>query len=610
MHKVRNQIKKAAFALGMVLTFGSALAFGQVRIEEPKLLDIQQAYHRGEIDVETAALEQFKLLYEPSDNFGQKTEIIKCATPAFMFLHQHKNELSGETLSKIENYETVRLSSKSKLAEESYISPSGKFEIIYQTSGPDSVSQMDNDGNGVPDYIDLVAESADSSYRHEVLNIGFADPIPSGATYKVYVENDLPEDAYGYTDPSPSSPGGTFIVIESDFNGFPPNMHPDGNQVGAIYATMAHEFKHAIQYTQNNWASPSGGFNWAEMDATLMEEVVYDDVNDYYNYIKNGINSENPNSNSIFYSPGSSTPGAYWHVSWMIYYYELLGSEIWRDVWQEIETEINLSIDDALRRLLPQYGQSFEETFVKNHLWHFASGQRAGSNTYGFEEKTFYPISNVEGTFNSVPLSDISLNSVNRMAAKYYEIMPDPMDEGLIEIAVDFDSTQVGLGLLMYKKNGQMEEYVVTGEDKGQVYFPTQVNWTEIDRLGVVIANYSNSITTRNLIIQFGTTKRLVEIRDPNYGDIPEAIAVYQNYPNPFNPSTKISFELPRSSSVKLEIFDIMGRKVQTLVDETLNVRTRPYEYEFNAQGLSSGVYIYRLRINNEVFTKKMTFVK
>ncbi len=73
MHKVRNQIKKAAFALGMVLTFGSALAFGQVRIEEPKLLDIQQAYHRGEIDVDRAVLEQFRIMYEPT-NFkdGQK----------------------------------------------------------------------------------------------------------------------------------------------------------------------------------------------------------------------------------------------------------------------------------------------------------------------------------------------------------------------------------------------------------------------------------------------------------------------------------------------------------------------------------------------------------
>jgi len=61
---------------------------------------------------------------------------------------------------------------------------------------------------------------------------------------------------------------------------------------------------------------------------------------------------------------------------------------------------------------------------------------------------------------------------------------------------------------------------------------------------------------------------------------------------------------------VSLEVYDIMGRKVQTLVNETLNPRSRPYEYTFNATGLSSGIYIYRLKIGNEVVTKKMTYVK
>ncbi|HET8865523.1 MAG TPA: hypothetical protein VFM80_07480, partial [Gracilimonas sp.] len=144
MHKSSVQIIIAFVAMIIVSVLFPKLIYGQDRLQDSKLLDIQHAYQRGEIDVETATLQQFRLLYQPSDNFGQEREIIKCATPAFMFLHQHKDELSGETLSKIENYEAVRLSSKSKLAEESYISPSGKFEIIYQTSGPDSVSQTDN----------------------------------------------------------------------------------------------------------------------------------------------------------------------------------------------------------------------------------------------------------------------------------------------------------------------------------------------------------------------------------------------------------------------------------------------------------------------------------
>ncbi|HET8866512.1 MAG TPA: MXAN_6640 family putative metalloprotease, partial [Gracilimonas sp.] len=510
--------------------------------------------------------------------------------------------------SKIENYEAVRLSSKSKLAEESYISPSGKFEIIYQTSGPDSVSQTDNDGNGVPDYIDRVAEAADSSYRHEVLNIGFADPIPSGATYKVYVENDLPRDAYGYTDPSMSSPGGTFIVIESDFNGFPPNTHPDGNQIGAIYATMAHEFKHAIQYVQNNWQGQSGSINWTEMDATLMEEVVYDDVNDYYNYIKNGLYSENPNYNSIFFNPNNGTPGAYWHVSWMIFYSEAFGNGLFRDVWELIEVQNDLSIDEGLTSVLPNYGSDFATTFVQNHLWHFASGPRAGDDDYGFGEKDFYPYSNIEASFLSVPEAEINISSVNRLAARYYEVTPSANDYGSIDVAVDFDSTQVGLGLILYKKDGEMLELLDTGENKGQVYLPSNVDWTEIEKMGVVVTNHGKDTQTRNLTLQFGKAGNPISIRDPKYVDLPDSYQVYQNYPNPFNLTTNINFELPRRSFVELEVYDMIGRKVQTLANENLEVGF--YSIPFNARGLSSGVYIYRLRIDEMVYTKKMTLVK
>ncbi|MDZ7808445.1 MAG: MXAN_6640 family putative metalloprotease [Gracilimonas sp.] len=284
MHKsgfINKKFKRVLF----LIVFLPGMAFSQVQPVNNSLLSIQSSFERGELDVQSAAMQQLELLERPLLGDYRDQEAIKCITPTTMFLHQHRNELNSEVLAKAESLGLTTLQSVS-MAEQTYISPSGKFEIIYQTSGPDSVSLTDDDGNGVPDYIDHVAESADSSYRHEVLNIGFKDPIPAGQTYKVYVENDISGGAYGFTNTSASSPGGTYIVIESDFDGFPENTHPEGNQVGAIYATMAHEFKHAIQYAQNNWASPSGAFNWSEMDATLMEEVVYDDVNDYYNYIK------------------------------------------------------------------------------------------------------------------------------------------------------------------------------------------------------------------------------------------------------------------------------------------------------------------------------------
>lgn len=75
----------------------------------------------------------------------------------------------------------------------------------------------------------------------------------------------------------------------------------------------------------------------------------------------------------------------------------------------------------------------------------------------------------------------------------------------------------------------------------------------------------------------------------------PSAFALYQNYPNPFNPSTVIVYELLVRSSVSLDVFDALGRRITTLVDEEQQSGT--YKIQFNARDLSSGVYFYRLQV-------------
>jgi photosystem II stability/assembly factor-like uncharacterized protein len=81
-----------------------------------------------------------------------------------------------------------------------------------------------------------------------------------------------------------------------------------------------------------------------------------------------------------------------------------------------------------------------------------------------------------------------------------------------------------------------------------------------------------------------------------------------QNYPNPFNPTTTIKYNLPKSGSVELIVYDILGRKVKTLVNE--NQQAGRYEINFNASGLATGVYIYQLRSQDFVSTKKMILLK
>lgn len=85
-------------------------------------------------------------------------------------------------------------------------------------------------------------------------------------------------------------------------------------------------------------------------------------------------------------------------------------------------------------------------------------------------------------------------------------------------------------------------------------------------------------------------------------------IHLYQNYPNPFNPTSKISYSISQPSIVSIIIYDILGKKVATLVNE--EKKAGYYTKEFSAPNLSSGIYFYQLRVNNFIETKKMILLR
>lgn len=90
--------------------------------------------------------------------------------------------------------------------------------------------------------------------------------------------------------------------------------------------------------------------------------------------------------------------------------------------------------------------------------------------------------------------------------------------------------------------------------------------------------------------------------------DIPSEIELNQNYPNPFNPSTSINFGLPQRSSVELNVYDLLGRKVATLFNGTKSAGT--HTFQFDASNLSSGIYIYQLKTEFGMVSKRMTLLK
>jgi photosystem II stability/assembly factor-like uncharacterized protein len=94
-----------------------------------------------------------------------------------------------------------------------------------------------------------------------------------------------------------------------------------------------------------------------------------------------------------------------------------------------------------------------------------------------------------------------------------------------------------------------------------------------------------------------------------NYNsNVPDKFYLKQNFPNPFNPTTKISFGIVKSGYVNLKVFDALGREVTNLVSE--NLKTGNYEVTFRGDNLSSGMYFYKLSVNDFTETKKMLLIK
>jgi len=89
---------------------------------------------------------------------------------------------------------------------------------------------------------------------------------------------------------------------------------------------------------------------------------------------------------------------------------------------------------------------------------------------------------------------------------------------------------------------------------------------------------------------------------------IPDKLELYQNYPNPFNPVTNIRFSVPRDENIRLDVYNILGAKVNSLFEG--NLKAGEYSFQFDASFLSSGVYFYVLNAGDVIEKKKMILLK
>jgi hypothetical protein len=149
------------------------------------------------------------------------------------------------------------------------------------------------------------------------------------------------------------------------------------------------------------------------------------------------------------------------------------------------------------------------------------------------------------------------------------------------------------------------------------------VNWNGGD-----VFDPTFPVNVNALMPETGTTWRFITSKPNQPGDtlliqtttgisnivhLPTKYELYQNYPNPFNPETVIRFSLMKYQLVRLEIFNILGQKIRTLVDNKMNAGHHEVLWNSrndNSQAVGSGVYLYRITAGDFIQTRKMILLK
>jgi hypothetical protein len=277
----------------------------------------------------------------------------------------------------------LELASLAEAADDTlyYNTPEGHFVISYKVLGTNAVDPTDSDVSGVPDYVELIGSACERSWSVETDSLGFSAPDLGGERYEVSTIFGL--SFFGLTNVDPSSPGGSNIRVRFSMEPFCNTAaDPETCEVNALLVTIAHEFKHAVQIA-SGWNLQNVG-GWIELDATWIEDIVFDDSNDYYRFIAVGT--------SPFLAPQVTLVNAsYEDCTWQHFLSENWGSDFILDYDAELVAGLpGQAAQVAFLNVANDRGLDWGELWGNYTTATYLSGGRAVAGRV-FEEGVFYP---------------------------------------------------------------------------------------------------------------------------------------------------------------------------------------------------------------------------
>ncbi len=509
-----------------------------------------------------------------------------CASPLLLETRLRWPDLSAATRARIAGV----VAFDRPVLPEFYDTPDGLFRIHYARTGSDSVNLSFGIGpNNVPNYVLNCAEILKHAYAKQVDTLGFRAPVSDqiprpgeNPLFDVYFQM-LSTTFYGLTYPDTLINNGagnpwwatSWMVLHSDYtklSGY------ESRPFDAMEVTAAHELNHAIQWSYDAFEAEErveGGSLksfpwWLEVSATAMEELVFDDVNDYYGYLPFWFN--NPNVSLRAFSNSASVDGLhpYASVIWALYLAETQGPEILTEIWEEAGEVDGFNTFAAFDSVLTRRGTTFRDAWGEFLVWNYFTGDRAVS--WNYDEAASYPEFDLPNSlrYDEFPVADTSdvsnyPKSPDELAAAYLRFGPVASDTALtFKIAVNphqpanfGDWTVVTAGLTgTLKPDIQVWDIFETIEVPG---------WDAFDEILVIATPFKLQPTPEDFDRRLGFR---FEVADTlNSGGTQTAIRKIYSNPLELSAGGEAVFQVDVSRAdavpVSLRIYTLDGREVR-----------------------------------------------
>jgi hypothetical protein len=423
-------------AAAVVINASASFAAGQstARTADP-ITAISDDYSRGSLTLDQKALLQITAIKHPKDlparyqlfDAATGRSGARTATIAIKEIKQSWDQLSSSTQA------TVSQALTRWPTAYTYDSRGGFFKLHYDITGGNAVPAADSDADGIPDYVEKCAAYCDTSYAVQMA-LGYLPPPSDGglggdARYDVYFE-EMPY--YGYSVPEGPGPAPwndyySYLVLHRNFQGFPANTDPEGRVAGAAKATAAHEFHHSIQFAYN-----AGADSWfMEADATYMEDIVFDKVNDNYNYLPWFMNDPE-------ISLMANTDHMYSCFVWPMFLAEKFDTSLMVAVWQGARySPIFNAMSDSLQG---RYGWTQDSAFAEFVTWNFFTSSR--NDHQHFQDAADYPLVMIDRTHSSYPTGAMASPKAPAGYGSCYVQFQPGANTGTLRVVFDGDDSR------------------------------------------------------------------------------------------------------------------------------------------------------------------------